>query len=167
MSTYVAGRMCAALSRALLIVGVWAASSSAVYSQAKSADELVVQAQGILSKGRPDEAISILRKAIEMDPNNADAYLVRARARDAAGKLEAALEDANKYIELKPNDAFGYLSRARVYMSLEKKNEALEDASKEPDGYYRRSDIYYEMGKDAEGKADEAKADELDKKARS
>jgi tetratricopeptide (TPR) repeat protein len=60
-----------------------------------------------------------------------------------------------------------------VYLSLEKKTEALDDANKaislapeEPDGYFRRADIHYDMGKDAEAKADEAKAEELDKKAR-
>jgi tetratricopeptide (TPR) repeat protein len=58
-------------------------------------------------------------------------------------------------------------------MSLEKSNEALADANKaieldpkEPDGYFRRADIYNEMGKSEEAKADEAKADELDKAAR-
>ena len=36
----------------------------------------------------------------------------------------------------------------------------------EPDGYYRRADVYNAMNKDAEAKADEKKAEELDAKAR-
>ena len=34
------------------------------------------------------------------------------------------------------------------------------------DGYFRRADIYMDLNKDAEAKADEAKAEELDRKAR-
>ena len=36
----------------------------------------------------------------------------------------------------------------------------------EPDGYFRRADVYASMNKDAEAKADEKKAEELDAKAR-
>ena len=57
-------------------------------------------------------------------------------------------------------------------MSLEKNDKALEDANKaieiapkESDGYFRRADIYSQMGKNAEAKADEDKADELDRQA--
>ena len=59
-----------------------------------------------------------------------------------------------------------------MYLSLDKKESALNDANKaielapeESDGYYRRADIYNEMGKEKEAKADEEKADELDRKA--
>jgi hypothetical protein len=36
----------------------------------------------------------------------------------------------------------------------------------EPDGYYRRADVYTAMDKNAEAKADEKKAAELDAKSR-
>lgn len=156
---------------------VWLATLTPLAAQAqannKAVDEMLTQAQAALSKGRPEEAVSILRKAIDLDPNRADLYLLRSRARDSSGKFEAALDDASKFIELEPNETVGYLNRARIYLSLDKKAQALEDANKaitmapeEPDGYYRRADIYNEMGKEAEAKADEDKADELDKKAR-
>jgi tetratricopeptide (TPR) repeat protein len=48
-------------------------------------------------------------------------------------------------------------------MALADANKAIELDPKEPDGYYRRSDIYNEMGKKAEAKADEAKAEQLAK----
>jgi tetratricopeptide (TPR) repeat protein len=167
-----ASRACAL---GLLVAGLAAVQSAPVLAQAdsKAADALMAQAQSAMSKGRPDEAVPLLRKAIEMSPNRAELYMLRSRARDSSGKFEAALEDASKYIELAPNDPYGYLNRARVYMSLDKASSALEDANKaislapnEPDAYYRRADIYVDMGKNAEAKADEAKADELDKKAR-
>lgn len=150
-------------------------SATAIHAQAndKAVDDLMRQAQTALSKGKPDDAASILRKAIDMAPARAELYLLRSRARDSAGKFEAALEDASKYIELAPDDSYGYLNRARVYLSMEKKQAALEDANKaiaispnEPDAYFRRADIYTELGKDKEAQADEAKAEELDKKAR-
>jgi tetratricopeptide (TPR) repeat protein len=139
----------------------------------KAVDDMVAQAHKAMMSGRPADAVTILRKAIDLEPSRAELYGMRSRAYDSAGKMTAALEDANKCIQLEPNDAYGYLNRARVYMSMEKNDAALEDASKaislapdEPDGYFRRADIYNDMGKDALAKADEAKADELDKKAR-
>jgi len=139
----------------------------------KAVDDLVRQASTAQMKGAPDDAISLLRKAIDLAPTRADLYLLRSRARDSAGKFEGALEDASKYIELEPDDAYGYLNRARVYLSMEKTQAALDDANKaiqlapdEPDAYYRRADIYTDMNKGAEAKADEKKAEELDRKAR-
>jgi tetratricopeptide (TPR) repeat protein len=161
--------------RALMVAAFLSAIPNSSHAQAndKAVDSLMTQAQTALSKGRPDEAASILRKAIDMAPARAELYLLRSRARDSAGDFDAALEDANKYIELTPDDAYGYLNRARVYLSMEKKQAALDDANKaiaiapdEPDAYYRRADIYNDLGKAAEAKADEAKAEELDKKAR-
>jgi len=139
-------------------------------ANAKSVDSLLNEAQTALSKGRPEEATSLLRRAIDQAPDRAELYLLRSRARDSSGKFDAALDDANKYIELKPDDPVGYLNRLHVYRSLDKKEKALEDANKaialapnDPDGYFRRSDLYSDMSKDAEAKADEAKADALDK----
>jgi tetratricopeptide (TPR) repeat protein len=166
----------AALSRATLLTAALLLSSIAtLHAQAsnKAVDDLMNQAQTALSRGKPEEAVSILRRAIDMAPTRAELYLLRSRARDSSGKFDAALEDASKYIELAPDDTYGYLNRARVYLSMERKQAALEDANKaiamspnEPDAYFRRADIYTELGKDAEAKADEAKAEELDKKAR-
>ena len=159
---------------ALLIAGVGAlATAAAAESDAKAVDDLARQAQMAMSKGKPEEAIPLLRKAINLAPDRADLYMLRSRARDGSGKFEDALEDASKYIELEPKDEYGYLNRARIYLSLDKPESALADANKaieiapnESDGYYRRADVYTEMGKDAEAKADEKKADELDKKSR-
>ena len=61
------------------------------------------------------------------------------RQKQLQGDVEKALEDANKAISLKPD---------------------------EPDGYYRRADVYVALNKDAEAKADETKAAELEAKAR-
>jgi len=158
---------------AALLIAAACLGTAAAEGDAKQVDELMREAQAVLSKGKPEEAISLLRKAINMAPDRAELYMLRSRARDSAGKFEDALEDASKYIELEPKDAYGYLNRARIYLSLDRAESALADANKaieiapkEPDAYYRRADVYSEMGKDAEAKADEAKADELDKKSR-
>lgn len=149
-----------------LAPAAWAQDSKAV-------DDLKNQALVALSKGKPEEAVSILRRAIDVAPTRSDLYMLRSRARDSSGKFDAAVEDATKYIELEPNESFGYLNRARIYLSQDKSDKALEDTNKaiemapnDSDGYYRRADIYTQMGKDAEAKADEAKAEALDKAAR-
>jgi tetratricopeptide (TPR) repeat protein len=158
-----------------VIVAAWLSLASAVADAQtnKAVDDLMRQAQTLMSKGQPENAEPLLRKAIEMEPNRADLYMLRSRARDQSGKFDAALDDASKFIELEPKDPYGYLNRARVYLSMDKPSPALEDANKaielapeEPDGYYRRADIYMDMKRDAEAKADEAKAEELDRKAR-
>jgi tetratricopeptide (TPR) repeat protein len=143
------------------------------FANDKAVDNLIAQAHKAMTTGKLKEAVSLLNKAVDLEPTRAELYVMRSRAFDSSGNMDAALKDANKYIELAPSDAFGYLNRARVYMSLEKSQLALADASKaieldpnEPDGYYRRADIYSEMGKAAEAKADEAKAEELDKRSR-
>lgn len=172
-----ASRVCGFLLGALLS-SAWLAAgtlaSPAAYAQADNgaADELMRQAQTAMSKGRPEEAISLLSKAIDKAPDRPELYILRSRARDSAGKFDAALQDASKYIELTPNEAYGYLNRARVYLSLEKPESAMADANKaielapdEPDGYYRRADVFLSMNKEAEAQADEAKADELDRQA--
>lgn len=158
---------------ALAISFLLFAPSALADANDKAVDDLVRQASTAQMKGQPQDAISLLRKAIDMAPTRADLYLLRSRARDSAGQFDGALEDASKYIELEPTDPYGYLNRARVYLSLEKTEPALADANKaiqiapdEPDGYYRRADIYTEMKKDAEAKADEKKAEELERKAR-
>lgn len=108
-----AGRV---LALGLLVAGLAALQPVQVQAQAsnKAVDDLMAQAQSAMSKGRPDDAVPLLRKAIEMAPDRPELYMMRSRARDSAGKFDAALEDASKYIELAPNDAYGYLNRARV-----------------------------------------------------
>jgi tetratricopeptide (TPR) repeat protein len=155
-----------------MLMAVWllATAQTTQAQSSQSVDDLVIEAQKALQKGKPRDAESLLRKAIEAAPDRGELYILRSRARNSMGKFAAALEDANKYIELEPNDAYGYLNRSMIHASQEKPELALADANKaielepnEPDGYYRRSDIYREMGRMAEAKADEAKAEQLDK----
>jgi tetratricopeptide (TPR) repeat protein len=148
-------------------------AAGSVQADDKEIEDMVAQAHKAMTSGKPEAAVTILRKAIDQAPTRADLYLMRSRAYDSSGKLNAALDDANKYVELEPSDAYGYLNRARVYMSMEKNQAALDDATKaialapqEPDAYFRRADIHLDMGHDALSKADEAKAEELDKNAR-
>jgi tetratricopeptide (TPR) repeat protein len=165
-SSSICGRLLAAV-----MTGLLALASQVVSAQTnKSVDDLVLQAQTVMQKGHPNDAVNLLRRAIDQDPTRAELYLLRSRARDSAGKFEAAIDDASKYIELKPDDPAGYINRARIYSSAEKHREALEDANKaiamapqQPDGYYRRADIYNDMGKTAEAKSDELMAEKLDK----
>src|SRR5262245_46563686 len=104
-------------------------STAAQAQSSKAVDDLMTQAQAALSKGKPEEAVSLLRKAIDQAPDRADLYLLRSRARDSSGKFDAALDDASKYVELQPKDAYGYMNRARIYLSLDKKDDAMKDAN--------------------------------------
>jgi tetratricopeptide (TPR) repeat protein len=135
-----------------------------------SVDNLVKQAQKAMVDGKYKAAMAALDQAITAAPDRADLYGMRAKVHDERGDLDKALDDAKKMIDLAPDDARGYMVRAAIYRRNEKYEEALVDANaaitrnpKSADAYYTRSDIYNDMGKAAESKADEAKANALDR----
>ena len=55
----------------------------------KAVDDMLNQAQTALSKGKPEEAVSILRKAIDMAPDRAELYMLRSRATGLIGQVRS------------------------------------------------------------------------------
>ena len=60
-------------------------TTSQAQASDKAVDDLVTQAHKAMTTGKPQDAESILRKAIELAPTRADLYLMRSRARDSGG----------------------------------------------------------------------------------
>ena len=75
-------------------------------------------------KGKENEAIAALDKAIEKYDRHAQAYERRAKVNFILKKDHDALRDYNKSIALDPNNPYAYMGKAEVYI---KKNE-LENA---------------------------------------
>src|SRR5215510_6910215 len=73
-------RACRALAAALLIAGACLGTAAAAEADAKQVDELMREAQVALSKGKPEDAIPLLRKAINLAPDRAELYMLRSRA---------------------------------------------------------------------------------------
>jgi len=66
-------------------------------------------------KGHYDQAIAVLSKAIDKNPELAKAYTVRAFAYEGKGKHAEAIADATKAITLDPSDPEAYGTRMRAY----------------------------------------------------
>ncbi|NNF21584.1 MAG: tetratricopeptide repeat protein [Saprospiraceae bacterium] len=78
-------------------------------------------------KGKEDEAILALNKAIEKYNRHAQAYERRARVNFILKKYHDAFRDYKKSLGLDPNNPYAYYGRANVYIHQEKYDEALED----------------------------------------
>ena len=64
----------------------------------------------LLANDRPKEAISVLRKAINYDPNDGWSMAYLADALSRSGKLKAADEQYRRLLELWPNESLPYRS---------------------------------------------------------
>jgi tetratricopeptide (TPR) repeat protein len=101
------------------------------------------------------EAVSLLNKAISLDPNYADAYKERGAAYMALNQNDKAIEDFKKVIEIRPKDADAYIRIGNVYdYNLEFYAKAIEEYSKaiklEPsnvDAYEVRGHAYASLAK--------------------
>lgn len=78
-------------------------------------------------KGKEDEAISALSKAIEKYNRHAQAYERRARVNFILKKYHDAFRDYKKSLGIDPNNPYAYFGRANVYIHQEKFDEALDD----------------------------------------
>jgi len=152
---------------------VLVAGFAAPAQSAESVDDMFAAASKAMNSGQNKEAIRILTRAAQAAPNDPEVLVMRARAYTSDGDHTRALADATKAIELKPDDVEMYLARIRVLRADDKFEKAMEDAQKavelapnNSDVFLARADIYRDMGNDAAAKADEDKADAIDKAAR-
>jgi len=83
--------------------------------------QLVNQAQAAMAQGHPDQAISALEQAIQVDVNNGQAFYDLALAWQSKGSQANALEFANKAELLFQNDPAKlkqvYLLKAQLYQA--------------------------------------------------
>lgn len=75
------------------------------------------------------EAIRIIDKAIEINPDKVEPYTLRATIYQGADKFEEAIKDANRAVELDPKRFDVLLLRASILSDQEKLDEALEDVN--------------------------------------
>ena len=96
---------------------------------------------------RFDEALPLLNRAIELNPNLAVAYNIRGYLYASLGRNNEALADFTRYIELTRNNPnpVDYLNRAAIYSRLGRYAEALRDVDEmvklggtPPPGFYEQ-----------------------------
>ncbi len=92
-----------------------------------TAKELTNQGFDLFAKGKIDEAIETIEKAIAADPSYIEAYRNIAMVYGQKGMLDEAVAAARKVVELDPDDALGYVSLSMLLQRQGKIAEA-EDA---------------------------------------
>jgi lipoprotein NlpI len=122
-------------------------------------DDLLTAAQAAMKKGQPDEALSLARKAIVLEPKNPRPYLVRGTFREALGFHAPAVADFDKVIELDPKLAAAYDHRGSEHFKLGNFTQSLADFDRflqlRPDAgpaHWKRGITCYYAGKFDEGR---------------
>jgi adenylate cyclase len=95
----------------------------------------IIRYAALLSKtlGRLDEAITLNRRAIELDPLQGRTHHNLGLCTYYAGQLEIAKQAFQKSLELNPQRPVTHAELGRVYLSQSKPEEALSEMSKEPE----------------------------------
>ena len=88
------------------------------------------QAEKLEAKGKYEEAIVLLDKAVEKNPQNRYALMNRGVDKSMLEDYEGAIEDYSKIIEFDPDNTLAYLNRGRCKARLDNYIEAIEDFNK-------------------------------------
>lgn len=93
----------------------------------KSSAEYNSEAEALEREGRYEEAIVLLNKALEIDPENIYALLNRAVDKSILGDYEGAINDYSKVIEIDPRNTLALLNRGKNKKRMENYIGAIED----------------------------------------
>ncbi|MCG9910404.1 MAG: hypothetical protein MH137_03805 [Flavobacteriales bacterium] len=96
----------------------------------KSSEEYHREANKLEQEEKFKEAILLLDKAIEKDPNNIKALLDRAFDKSTIEDFKGAIDDYTKVIELDPDNGLAYLNRGKNKNRLEDYKGAIADFDK-------------------------------------
>lgn len=135
------------------------------------ADQYLETSLSLYSSNKHEEAMALIDKAIECDPNFAEAYNRKGDCLFRLGRLKEALECYQKSHELNPNIQNNYFDLGRTYLALGDYDKALENF-KTANSMRQQSDIhafigkiYFEQNKLSDAKASFENVLGLDKKA--
>lgn len=126
----------------------------------KSPAPLIAEGSWLLKQGKQQEAMTLIKKAIELAPKDAQAWSTYASVLQAGQDVTGALAAYDRSLELDPRHAEARLSRAALLMSLNRGKEAEKDLSllteanlEDPRVFYLRAVLASERGDAAGAKA--------------
>lgn len=96
----------------------------------KSSADYNNEAEKLEREGKYEEAISLLDKAIEKDPENIYALINRGVDKSILGDYEGAIDDYTRIIEIDSNNGLAFLNRGKNKKRLEDYQGAIEDFEK-------------------------------------
>jgi tetratricopeptide (TPR) repeat protein len=114
----------------LVLVGMYRAiyrCLSGDYRASQQARTLVEQGRFHLRKGDFEQAISICKRAMMLDPSSAQACSMCGLARARQGDHSAAVADYDRALDLNPADAATHLNRGLAHQQLGNTKMALAD----------------------------------------
>ncbi|HAM73137.1 MAG TPA: hypothetical protein DCM86_15990 [Verrucomicrobiales bacterium] len=124
-----------------------------------TAASVLEEAQLAYARGDRANAMSLINKAIHLEPNNSRGYFARARLESTQGNPEKALEDYNKVIALDPSSGDVYQLRGLTHFELGHPVDAVQDFNHyltlSPDQiphHWQRGIAYYYCDRYAEGR---------------
>lgn len=92
----------------------------------KSAEDYLNEAEKLENKGQYEEAIHLLDKAIEKDPEYLGAYINRGADKAALGDYQEAIKDYQKVVELDSDNTLALFNIGNSYKLLEDYSTAIE-----------------------------------------
>jgi len=81
----------------------------------------------LTQRGRAEEALPDLDKAIAIKGTEVNPYLLRAEIRDKRGETDKALADLNRVVEIEPKRVSAYINRANIYEKMGELDRAIAD----------------------------------------
>jgi lipoprotein NlpI len=115
--------LCACFTLAFV---VFAFAADATRGSDKSAEEILQEAEKALLARKPQEAVTLASKAIELKKDYADAYRVRGRARQRLTQFDDAIADLTQAIKLEAS-AETHVMRGECYSALDRHADAIAD----------------------------------------
>lgn len=121
------------------------------------------------ARGRTQDAIDQLTRAVGIRPDYAVGYLARARVHFEAQDFDAALADCDRALEINPQYARAWHNRGLINLQQEEVETAIEDLSEaisaDPEyasAHVYRAQAYIAFGNTAAARADLERAKELE-----
>jgi tetratricopeptide (TPR) repeat protein len=105
------------------------------------------------ARGRYDEAIALLRQAVELDPLSGRVYRQLAISYLVAGRLDEAQTAIQKSLELSTRTGFSHSVHSNICLAQGRLDEALEAAKREIHdsfGLFALANVYHAQGRHAE-----------------
>jgi TolB-like protein/Flp pilus assembly protein TadD len=110
----------------------------------------------LYARGRYDEAIALMRRAVELDPLSGAVHCFLAGSYRIAGRLDEAQTAIRKSLELSPHGGFGHFYHSDICLAQGRLDEALEAAKREIHDMFRLlalAKVYHAQGRHAESDA--------------
>lgn len=96
----------------------------------KSSEDYNKEAEKLEKEGKYYEAITLLDKALKIDPNNIYALMNRGVDKSLTGDYKGAIEDYSRIIKIDSDNTLAYLNRGKNKGRLEDNNGAIVDYDK-------------------------------------